>query len=122
MFDVFSNTKRMSDKIQAAKTCAGALFTMTLLQGSNEEPLYMLKPKAIFVLTWINRKILYELPKAKHTDAKWIWVRVRIATSMFNKLVEDGIIDKDMSIEYHRRLITNVRLILGEINTEDLPF
>jgi hypothetical protein len=41
---------------------------------------------------------------------------------MLNKLVDDGIINKDISIAYHQRLITNVRKILSEINAEDLPF
>ena len=125
MFNVFSNITKMSDKIRAMQNCAGALYTMTLLRGDEDEPLYMLKPKAVYVLTWINKKILYELPNVKYTPGKkgkYIDVRIRIATSMLNKLVDDGIIDKNISIAYHQRLITNVRKILSEINAEDLPF
>ena len=115
----------MSDKIRAMQKCAGALYTMALLQGDEDEPLYLLKPKAVYVLTWINKKILYELPNVKYVldkKGKYIDVRIRIATSMLNKLVDDGIIDKEIGITYHRRLITNVRRILNEINAEDLPF
>ena len=125
MFNVFSNIARMSDKIRAMQKCAGALYTMALLRGDEDEPLYLLKPKAVYVLTWINKKILYELPNVKYVPdkkGKYIDVRIRIATSMLNKLVDDGIIDKEIGITYHRRLITNVRRILNEINAEDLPF
>ena len=124
MFDVFSKIKKTSERIRALQNCAGALYTTTLLRGTEDEPLLLtLEPKSIYVLTWINKKILYELPNTKgKVDDKYIWVRIRIATSMLNKLVEDGIITKDMSIEYHRRLTSNVRKILSEITVEDLPF
>ena len=127
MFSVFSNTKKVSDQIRDLKNCAGSEFQRILLAGPDDEPLYILKPKAIYVLTWINRKILYELPKVKecinsHKDTQWVWVRVRVATAMLNKLAEEGILDKDINIEYHKRLIKNVRKILDEIYVEDLPF
>ena len=124
MLSIFSNTnKKTSDIIQELKHCSGSLFIRDLLGGPADEPLYMLKPKAIFVLCWINRKILFELPNIKTgKDARWIGVRIRIATGMINKLEENNIITKDTAITYHERLVKNVRRIVGEIYTEDLPF
>lgn len=120
MFSVFSNTKmKPSDQIKLLQQCAGALFTRELIAGPEDEPLWMLKPEASFWLTWINKKILYKLPDI---DYRTVGVRLRIATSMLNGLEQAGVIPKDISIQYHDRLVKNVNRLMGLINTEDLPF
>ena len=53
---------------------------------------------------------------------KTVDVRVRIATSMLNKLVDQGIVPKNVSIAYHKRLTYRTGAILSAILVEDLPF
>lgn len=124
MFDVFSDINmKPSEQIREYEKMAGSMFTRELLAGPNDEPLYILRPQAINVLVWINKNILFELPRVKNgRNAQWIGVRIRIATSMLNKLEVQNILTKDICIEYHNRLIENTRRILGAIYTEDLPF
>lgn len=122
MFSVFSD-KKPSEQIRELQNCAGAKFERLLFAGPENEPLYMLKPKAIDLLTWVNTKILFELPKAKEDFiSKTIAVRIRIATSMLNKLEEEGVLSKEICTKYHERFTSNVRQILEDIYTEDLPF
>lgn len=123
MFNVFSNKKKASEVILELRHCAGASLTRELIAGPEDEPLYMLKPDVQAWLKWINERILYELPEVKTCkDAQWVGVRIRIATSMLNKIEQSGILSKDVCVTYHDRLVSNVRKILGEIYTEDLPF
>lgn len=123
MLNVFSDNQKPSDQIRMLQQCAGGAFERLLFAGPEDEPLYMLKPGAIDLLQWVNKKILFELPKIKTpTNAQWVGVRLRIATNMLNKLEAEGILTKEISIEYHRRLVTNVRRIFGNIYAEDLPF
>lgn len=133
MFSVFSNTKeKPSNQIVVLQQCAGSKFSRILFAGPKDEPLYILKPEVLShavnkeglnILEWVNKNILYQLPRVKTcSDAQWIGVRIRIASNMFNKIEQEGILSKDICIEYHQRLTSNVRKILGEIYTEDLPF
>ena len=133
MFSVFSNTKeKPSNQIAMLQKCAGGKLNRILFAGPEDEPLYILKPevlsyainkKGLNILEWVNENILYQLPRVKtYSDVQWIDVRIRIASNMFNKIEKEGILSKDICIEYHQRLITNVRKILGQIYTEDLPF
>lgn len=124
MLNVFSDSKtKPSEQIQELQKCAGWQFERLLFAGSEVEPLYMLKSGMIDILQWVNRKILFELPRVKnYSDAQWIGVRIRIATNMLNKQVDKGIITKSTALIYHERLTSRVRQILGEIYTEDLPF
>lgn len=124
MFSVFSNTNmKMSEQIQNLQKCAGSNYTRLLLAGPKDEPLYILKPNIIDILKWVNQKILFELPRVKNSsEAQWIGVRLRIATNMLNKQVDEGMLTKEMAIEYHQRMTSRIREILGKIYTEDLPF
>lgn len=111
----------MSDQIRELQQCAGSEYNRLLFAGSKDEPLYVLKPNIIPILSWVNRKILFELPNVKnHKDAQWIGVRLRIATNMLNK--HEDVLTKEVCICYHQRLTSRVRQILSEIYTEDLPF
>lgn len=71
------------------------------------------------ILVWINTKITLELGKL---DYRAIGVRVRIATNMLNKLVNEGFLSRDLNIRIHYMLVTNVRREISAINVEDLPF
>lgn len=124
MFSVFSNIiMKPSKQIIELQRCAGSTHTRILFAGPEDEPLYILKPKVVNVLMWVNRKILFELPKIKtQKDAQWIGVRIRIATNMLNKNVDEGLLPKEVAIEYHKRMTSRIREILGDIYTEDLPF
>lgn len=123
MFSVFSDILSTSEKIKALRTQAGWQFDRMLFQGPEDEPLYILKPEAIDLLVWVNSKILYELPKTKNlSEIQWVNVRIRIATNMLNKLVDNGVLTKDIAIEYHRRLTSRIKQILSAIYTEGLPF
>lgn len=123
MFNVFSDSKlKMSKQIKMLQKCAGSEFNRLLFAGPIDEPLYMLHPKVIHILTWVNTNILFELPKVKDykKDAQWIGVRIRIATSMLNKC--DIYIPRITCIDYHTRMTSRIRKILSEICVEDLPF
>lgn len=124
MFSVFSNTNlKPSDQIKKLQQCAGSAYTRVLFAGPEDEPLYILKPKVINILEWVNRRILFELPRVKtHSDVYWIDVRVRIATNLLNKQVDEGRLTKEVAIEYHQRMTSRVKEILSKIYTEDLPF
>lgn len=71
------------------------------------------------ILVWINTKITLELGKL---DYRAIGVRVRIATNMLNKLVNEGFLSRDLNMRIHYMLVTNVRREISAINVEDLPF
>ena len=119
-FSIYTNVFEKPSKIvEDIPKFAGSKYTYLLFQGPEDEPLYMLKPRAIDVLVWVNNKILFALNKENHVT---IDVRIRIATSMLNKLVDNGDIPKCMAIAYHTRLVSNTRKILSEILVEDLPF
>lgn len=122
MFSVFSNTnKKMSEQIRELQKCAGSVYNRTLFAGPEDEPLYILKPEVIDILAWVNKNILFKLPEIKTSkDAQWVGVRMRIATNMLNKV--ENILTKDVCIIYHERMVSNIRKILGNIYTEDLPF
>lgn len=130
MFSVFSNIKhsgviqdanhkKPSEIIKALAESCGAEFNRSILCDANDDVMYILKPKAIDVLRWINRRIIFECP---NIDYRTVDVRIRIATGMLNNLVKDEVIPKNVAIVYHTRLVDSVGEILREINTEDLPF
>lgn len=124
MLKYFPSKMKMSEKIKTLQECAGSLYSYELFAGPEDEPWYMLKnSKLQYILTWVNKKILYELPKIKdNNETQWIGVRIRIFTNLLNKCVEENIISKEIAITYHERVTSRVREICGKIRTEDLPF
>lgn len=132
MFSVFSNTKKPSEIIRELSLCAGSNLNRLLFSGSEDEPLYILKPEVLNypinkeglnIIEWANKNILYELPKVKsYVNYSFIDVRIRIFSNMLNKLMEKNILSKDICIMYHQRLILRVKEILGKIYVEELPF
>ena len=71
------------------------------------------------IIQWINQKITLIIGIA---DYRTIDVRMRIATNMMDKLVDNGSLSSTLSVVMFGNLISNVRQELGIINTEDLPF
>lgn len=71
------------------------------------------------VLQFVTDKILIELPEQyyKTTD-----VRLRIFTSMLNKAVENGDVDRAMAVGIHLNVIDNIVGLMGDMYAEDLPF
>ena len=132
MFSVFSNTKKPSEIIRELSLCAGSNLNRLLFLGPEDEPLYILKPEVLNypvnkeglnIIEWVNKNILYELPKVKnYVSYSFIDVRIRIFSNMLNKLMEKNILSKDICIMYHQRLILRVKEILGKIYVEELPF
>jgi hypothetical protein len=132
MFSVFSNTKKPSEIIRELSLCAGSNLNRLLFLGPEDEPLYILKPEVLNypvnkeglnIIEWVNKNILYELPKVKnYVSYSFIGVRIRIFSNMLNKLMEKNILSKDICIMYHQRLILRVKEILGKIYVEELPF
>lgn len=72
-----------------------------------------------YIITWINKKITLALGQESYQT---IDVRIRIAISMLNKIIEEGCISKKIGDLIYDRLVTNVRREMSAINTEDLPF
>lgn len=108
-----------SEAIKMAQMCARSDLERWLIAGPEDEPLYMLKPRAMYWLMWINKKILYELPGM---DYRTVGVRLRIATSMLNGLEQANVLSKEICIKYHERLISNVNRLVCLLQAEDLPF
>ena len=71
------------------------------------------------VTQFVVDKILVECDKM---DYKTRNVRIRIFTGMLNKLVDSGHLDKTMAIKIHIGTIKNIKGLLSDLWTEDLPF
>ena len=71
------------------------------------------------LVRWINRRITLFIGIA---DYRTLGVRLRIATSMLNKLVENDIVPRDIAEKIHYYLCNNVRNECNLITDEDLPF
>ena len=72
-----------------------------------------------FVVRWINRKITLCIGIETY---RTLGVRMRIATNMLNKLVEDEYLSKRMAIKIHSYLCENVDNEIKLLTNEDLPF
>ena len=71
------------------------------------------------VTQFVVDKILVDCDKM---DYKTRNVRIRIFTGMLNKLVDNGNLDKTMAIKIHIGTIKNIRDLMSDLWTEDLPF
>ena len=122
MFNVFSEFclpgLNVKETLSKRSRLAGNKYDYTLF-FAEDEPRWLMKPEAEHVLIWINNKILYQL---LDMDYITMGVRLRIATNMLNKLTQQNIISKDVSILYHDRFIERIKGIYSVAMTEDLPF
>lgn len=71
------------------------------------------------VTQFVVDKILVDCDKM---DYKTRNVRIRIFTGMLNKLVDSGNLDKTTAIKIHIGTIKNIRDLMSDLWTEDLPF
>ena len=80
---------------------------------------YCINPELRRVMRWISRRVLSTIGIDNYLSTN---VFVRIGTSMLNKLVYNGELQKEFGIYYHDNLVSNTNCLLSVINTEDLPF
>lgn len=73
----------------------------------------------IELIKWINKNVLLNLDK---DSLATLGVKTRIATSMLNKLVEKGQLNKHYGILVHDILVANTVSSYYEIMDESLPF
>lgn len=71
------------------------------------------------LISWFNMKCL---PSFTTLSYQTIAVRIRIFTSKLNKLVEEGIVDKEPAIKIHLNLVETLEKEKYLIVNEELPF
>lgn len=71
------------------------------------------------IVQWINQKITLSIGIATYQT---LLVRIRIATSMMNKLVAEGKLNHKFNIRIHNYLVKNVWNEVILITNEELPF
>lgn len=71
------------------------------------------------ILVWVNKNIVR---KANSTSYQTKDVRVRVATCMLNKLVEQGYLTQELNIHIHDNLVQNTFQLWKELAETDLPF
>lgn len=71
------------------------------------------------VCIWVNKNILLQLTKDTYITTN---VKIRIATSMINKLVMQEKFSKECGILAQEILVSNVRELRGLMDSEELPF
>ena len=68
---------------------------------------------------WITSNIFILL---NDLHPKTLDVRIRIATSMMNKLVNEGKLNREMSILFHQGFVENLYKVKYDLQMESLPF
>jgi hypothetical protein len=71
------------------------------------------------VCIWVNKNILLQLTKDTYITTN---VKIRIATSMINKLVMQEKFSRDCGLLAHDILVSNIRELRGILDIEELPF
>ena len=71
------------------------------------------------LIKWFNSKIIPEFTEISYQT---INVRVRIFISKLNKLVNDGLVDKETAIRLHLNLVDTIKEEHAALINEDLPF
>lgn len=107
-----------------SKGIIGVLNNVRIISSSiaDDEDYYEIiwrSQKLIEWLQWVNKNIVLIIGKETY---RTIQVRVRIATSMLNKLVEENLITTKNAIKIHLNLVENVGRETMSIVNEDLPF
>lgn len=68
---------------------------------------------------WITNCIFIVL---NHLHPKTVGVRIRIATSMINNLVNEGKLNREFAILFHKGFVENLRKVWYDLQMESLPF
>lgn len=76
-------------------------------------------PQLRETMLWITKHILTTIGKDTYLT---INVYIRIGTSMLNKLVDNGVISKELGIYYHDNMVANTADLISELSLEELPF
>ena len=71
------------------------------------------------LIKWFNSKVI---PEFTDISYQTINVRVRIFVSKLNKLVNDGLVDKETAIRLHLNLVDTIQEEHSALINEDLPF
>lgn len=71
------------------------------------------------LIQWFNSKVI---PEFTNISYQTINVRVRIFVSKLNKLVNDGLVDKETAIRLHLNLVDTIQEEHNALVNEDLPF
>ena len=71
------------------------------------------------LIHWFNSKVI---PEFTDISYQTINVRVRIFVSKLNKLVNDGLVDKETAIRLHLNLVDTIKEEYIALVNEDLPF
>ena len=71
------------------------------------------------LISWFNSKFIPEMPSMSYLT---IQVRVRIFVSKLNKLVNEGLIDKEVAIKVHLNLVDTLKEEYELLVNEELPF
>lgn len=80
---------------------------------------YCINPELRNKMKWATEHILNMIGIDNYIT---VHVYIRIFTSMLNKLVDEGIISKEIGIYYHDNLVRNTMSLISDLSTEDLPF
>jgi hypothetical protein len=68
---------------------------------------------------WICKHTLFTINIDNYLS---IGVYTRIATSMLNKLEQEGVISKELNIYYHDNFVKNLAVLNSAMSLEELPF
>ena len=68
---------------------------------------------------WITNSIFIVLNDLR---PKTMGVRVRIATSMINRLVNEGKLNHELAILFHQGFVENLQKVKYDLQMESLPF
>ena len=71
------------------------------------------------LIKWFNSKVIPEFTEISYQT---INVRVRIFISKLNKLVDEGLVDKETAIRLHLNLVDTIQEEHNALVNEDLPF
>ena len=77
------------------------------------------KPEMRNILHWVNNNIVSKIINCSYST---IYVKIRIATSMLNKLVDSNVISKQDSIYIHFNMVQNLLDLKRDTIDDDLPF
>lgn len=102
-------------------TCSTVTTSSNFL-GISEDKMYdiLLQDNGLYtIICWINKNILIQLDTL---ESKTLEVRLRIATSMLNKVIQQQNINNLVGIIIHDNFVKNIKELYYDLNTDQLPF
>jgi hypothetical protein len=81
---------------------------------------YILQYKGLSdLIYWINKNILMQIDAL---ESKTLEVRLRIATSMLNKVINEKKINKLVGVVIHDNFVKNLKRLYFDLSIDELPF